>query len=266
MSDGYKIGYGKPPPQHQFKKGASGNPKGRPRKVQSQAAQTSGHAELDDILLKEALRPITIRENDEILEIPMIQAVLRSLGVAAVKGHHRSQIVLANMVKSVQAARFEDRKELFKSAIEYRDSWWNAFKEADRRGEPRPDPVPHPDDIVLDTNKMEVRFNGPASPDEKAHWDMMLKRKADALEEIAYYREKLKRPSKYKSMYEEDMRWEQKFVELIDAFIPSEQVRRRPGFDLTEWRESNPRFQEVIAKHTPRSRGKRTRTPRRINT
>lgn len=35
-NDGYDVGYGKPPKVTQFKKGDSGNPKGRPRKSKSQ--------------------------------------------------------------------------------------------------------------------------------------------------------------------------------------------------------------------------------------
>jgi hypothetical protein len=33
MSDSYEVGYGKPPRSTQFKKGVSGNPKGRPSPV-----------------------------------------------------------------------------------------------------------------------------------------------------------------------------------------------------------------------------------------
>ena len=31
-----------------------------------------------------------------------------------------------------------------------------------------------------------------------------------------------------------------KIVEIIDASVPDEETRRRPGFDLERWRESQP--------------------------
>ena len=37
-NDSYEIGYGKPPKHIQFKKGQSGNPKGRPKKPKNLAA------------------------------------------------------------------------------------------------------------------------------------------------------------------------------------------------------------------------------------
>jgi hypothetical protein len=256
----HPVGYKNPPAQHQFRKGVSGNPKGRPAKAQKARLPGPAHAELDDILLKEALRPITLRENDQLIELPMIQAVLRSLGVAAVKGHHRSQLALAGMVKQVQAARYDERKVLFQEAMEYKEGWRRNFEDCDRRGVPRPQPVPHPDEIVLDMKTMDVKFNGPVTDDDKARWDMMLQRKADALEEIALCRQKLKRPSKYKAIYEAEIADEQRYVDLVDTVIPDEKLRRRPGFDLHEWQDSNPKYQALTKRVAAREKAKKKST------
>lgn len=104
---------------------------------------------------------------------------------------------------------------------------------------------------------MGVKFNGPSTDDEKAHWDMMLKRKADALEEVAEYRRLLKRRSRYSHFYEEDMRREQQLADMISMIIPDEKTRRRPGFDLQKWREGNPGYKEFMAKQKKRARRRR---------
>src|SRR5579875_1743355 len=121
------VGYKRPPAQHQFKKGVSGNPRGRPPKAGSAQPPPTPYTALDDIVLSEALRPIQIRENDQLVEIPMIQAVVRSLGVGAVKGSHRSQLALAGMVKAIQTAQHEGLLELYKAAVEYQQDWRERF-------------------------------------------------------------------------------------------------------------------------------------------
>lgn len=236
----YQVGYKRPPAAGQFKKGVSGNPRGRPRKDAKAPARTAAHAELDDILLKEALRPITVRENDQVIVMPMIQAVMRSMGVAAVKGHYKSQLALTHMVKAVQADHFETRRSLFVKVLTYKQEWAETFAECDRRGVPRPEPVPHPDEMIVDMNTMEVRYNGPESMDDKAKWDDLLRQKADALETIAELEPKVRRRSRLSEFYQQEIDLCRDLVRMVDTVIPDEKTRRRPGFDIKRWRESRP--------------------------
>jgi hypothetical protein len=70
----YEVGYGKPPRHAQFRKGQSGNPGGRPRRSPAERANA--------MLLAEAFRAVAIRENDVMVPVPALQAIVRSQGAA----------------------------------------------------------------------------------------------------------------------------------------------------------------------------------------
>lgn len=82
---GYEVGYGKPPKPTQFKKGQSGNPRGRPKGSKSKLPRLN-EERMKTIILEEAYRNITVRDGMRNVTVPIAQAVLRSLAVNAVKG------------------------------------------------------------------------------------------------------------------------------------------------------------------------------------
>jgi Family of unknown function (DUF5681) len=79
MSD-YEVGYGKPPKQHQFKKGQSGHLKGRPR----------GSRNLKTDLAEELGMRVTIREGGRTRKISVQQAALKRLLTKALNGDLRA--------------------------------------------------------------------------------------------------------------------------------------------------------------------------------
>lgn len=228
------VGYGHPPAEHRFKTGVSGNPKGRPKRKLAVQPRASDRP-LSDLILQEAYRPIQIRENGKVEDVPMIQAVLRSLGVAAVKGSHRAQLAVTSLVQAIEERSLSEKQALFQTIVEYKRGWEEVFEICDSRGEPRPDPVPHPADIAINARTGEFVINGPFDDGEKARWDMLLARKKDAQDEIAWCREALESEPERRAAYEADIAFEQRLIDMIDTNVPDEKTRRVPGFDINEW-------------------------------
>src|SRR5215831_2140147 len=112
-----KVGYGKPPRHTQFRKGQSGNPGGRPRRLPVQRANA--------LLLAEAYRSVAIKEDGRMVPVTALQAVLRSQIELAINGNYRAQ---RDILKAVQHLEF------LKSIGEYRET--NVDDETDVDDEP----------------------------------------------------------------------------------------------------------------------------------
>ena len=88
MSD-FPVGYGKPPTKTQFKKGQSGNPKGRPK----------GSTNLDELIRKLLMKPVTVTQNGKATKVPTIEALLAKAISRAASGDHRALKLILDMLK-----------------------------------------------------------------------------------------------------------------------------------------------------------------------
>lgn len=95
-----KRGYKNPPVEHQFKKGKSGNPKGRPRKMK----QPSSDLSLDIMasLHRELAKTISVQENGKHREITKLDAIFAQLVAQSVNGKPSQQKMLLSLLTQGQ--------------------------------------------------------------------------------------------------------------------------------------------------------------------
>lgn len=107
--DDYEVGYGRPPKSGQFKKGLSGNPSGRPKKL----------LDFDSVLMRELNLPMVFHENGRRKKMTRFVITAKQMANKAASGDLRAARFVAERSQRVQERTAEQQK--------------NAPKEPDRK-------------------------------------------------------------------------------------------------------------------------------------
>ena len=217
----YEVGYAKPPRATQFKAGRSGNPRGRPKGAKSK--RPALHEErLKEIILDEAYREITVRDGSRNVSVPMAQAVVRALAVNAAKGQHRAQRLFAEMLAATERQNKAQADAWLEAAIEYKVEW---ERELERRAAlgivNQREPLPHPDQVIIDLHAGTARVQGPMTKEEQkelAHWTA---RRGDFAEEVRSLEEEIPQTEdeRIRQLMRDDVEHAKKMVAVIDRLL-----------------------------------------------
>lgn len=223
---GYEVGYGKPPKDTRFRPGQSGNPRGRPKGARNRTSNipTLSEERMKTVVMEEAYRTIGIRDGEQLVEIPVIQAVIRSVALNAAKGNQRAQRMFTDLLQTIESENRALYDEYLETFIEYKVEWEREIKRCEKLGTDVPDPLPHPDDIVINMKTGRVEMHGPMTREEKVDWDHARENKVEHDE----------------------------FIEELEAMIEKRPRDRRLRRMLARHRKINARLAEAVGPYAAR--------------
>ena len=139
---------------------------------------------MKELILEEAYRTISVRDGERLVEIPVIQAVLRSVALNAAKGQQRAQRMFTDLLQCVEGEKRAFLTEILMGAIKYKEEWEQTVRHCREQGLPDPEPLPHPDNVIIDRDTGLVEITGPILSQEKRYLEELDKLCSDLAADV----------------------------------------------------------------------------------
>ncbi len=187
------VGYGRPPREHRFKPGQSGNPKGHRKGSRNKQPATWGER-MREIVRTEAYREVSVRDGDAPVTMPMAQAVMRSLAVNAAKGKVNAQRLFLETVTGMEAHEEREHREYVIQRLHQKSASEQEIARRKAQGNTdMSDILPHPDHMIIDMAAGTVRVEGPETEEVRDAWLLLLEQKRTLEETLASLHKRLAR-------------------------------------------------------------------------
>ena len=229
----HQVGYGRPPVAAQFVQGQSGNPAGRPLGSKNKPVQLGAY-ELRNIILSEANRKIEIREGNEVVTVPMVQAVVRKIAIDALKGQPRAQETYMKYTTQAEREEIAFMERNLEMNCAYKSSCEQELHRRARAGITHlPDPLPHPDDMFINFQAGEVEYHGPMTLKEEEEWENYRKTLIKLQEGLPSLEAMLKgvRASSRRKLLEELIGKVHSKITEIEEVLPASYIARKSKSD-----------------------------------
>ncbi|WP_413855736.1 DUF5681 domain-containing protein [Albidovulum sp.] len=118
--------------------------------------------DLERAVLDEGRRRVPVRDGGETVEMSVNEIVTRKTAETAAKGSPHAQRTWFKASAEVAAREAEIKEENAGFWRKYQRTWRRAIAQAKNAGLPLPEPVPHPDDIVIDARN-NISVDGPVT-------------------------------------------------------------------------------------------------------
>jgi Family of unknown function (DUF5681) len=223
-----EVGYGRPPVAFQFKKGVSGNWRGRPKGARNKRPALHGEG-LAGIILAEANRTIKVNEGGKQTRLTMLEAVVRALAVNGARGQLRSAQAFMTLLAQTEQARKARYDKNVEEIVSYRIDWENELERRRQTGENGPEPLPHPDDVLVDARTGDIVIKGPKTKEEKAEWDRHWDRVEACDRAIAVCTAELEDPKmrEYADIIRDEIAFETRIRKIITDVIGEPRRRKQ---------------------------------------
>jgi hypothetical protein len=112
--------------------------------------------------------------------------------------------------------------EWLDTAITYKVEWDRELLRREKLGISGPEPLPHPDHVVINMRTGDVRITGPATKEEKAQYEMFAKAKVEFQAEIDELQQLLRDEPDYphRDQVLADIEHDRKLLDIIARVIP----------------------------------------------